>query len=102
MTRKNLPNRRRSETITFERDGARFILTAGFYPDGRLGEIFIDADRANSLLDFLMSDAAILASLALQHGCPLKELRHALKRDGRGVDGASSCVYCASGGDSRA
>jgi hypothetical protein len=68
-----------------ERDGARFVLTAGFYPDDRLGEIFLNADRANSLLDFLMSDAAILASLALQYGAPLDEIRHALKRDARGV-----------------
>jgi hypothetical protein len=83
--RRTLPNRRRAETIAFERDGARFVLTAGFYPDGCLGEIFLNADRANSLLDFLMSDAAILASLALQHGCPLDEIRHALKRDARGV-----------------
>ncbi len=60
-------------------------MTAGYYPDGRVGEIFLNADRANSLLDFLMSDAAILASLALQYGCPLDELRHALKRDSRGV-----------------
>jgi hypothetical protein len=59
-------------------------MTAGHYPDGRIGEIFLSADRANSLLDFLMSDAAILASLALQYGCPLDEIRHALKRDARG------------------
>ena len=57
------------------------IVILAVYPDGRLGEIFLNADRANSLLDFLMSDAAILASLALQHGCPLDEIRHALKRD---------------------
>jgi len=44
----------------------------------------LSADRANSLLDFLMSDAAILASLALQYGCPLDDIRHALKRDIRG------------------
>jgi len=31
-----------------------------------------------------MSDAAILASLALQYGAPLDEIRHALKRDVRG------------------
>ena len=85
MMRKMLPSRRRAETIAFERDGAHFVMTAGFYPDGRLGEIFLNADRANSLLDFLMSDAAILASLALQHGCPLDEIRHALKRDNRGL-----------------
>ena len=83
--RRRLPNRRRAETIAFERDGARFEMTIGFYPDGRVGEVFLNADRANSLLDFLMSDAAILASLALQYGAPLDEIMHALKRDTRGI-----------------
>jgi hypothetical protein len=82
--RDRLPDRRPAISTSFERDGARFEMTAGFYPDGRLGEIFLNADRANSLLDFLMSDAAILASLALQYGAPLDEIRHALKRDSRG------------------
>jgi hypothetical protein len=78
--RDRLPNRRSAVTTSFERDGARFEMTAGYYPDGRPGEIFLSADRANSLLDFLMSDAAILASLALQYGAPLDEIKHALKR----------------------
>jgi len=82
--RQRLPNRRPAISTSFERDGARFEMTAGYYPDGRVGEIFLSADRANSLLDFLMSDAAILASLALQYGAPLDEIRHALKRDVRG------------------
>ena len=34
---------------------------------------------------FLMSDAAILASIALQYGAPLDEIMHALKRDARGI-----------------
>jgi hypothetical protein len=83
--RSRLPNRRPAITTTFQRDGARFEMTAGFYPDGRVGEVFLNSDRANSLLDFLMSDAAILASLALQYGAPLDEIRHALKRDSRGI-----------------
>jgi ribonucleoside-diphosphate reductase alpha chain len=82
--RDRLPNRRSAISTSFQRDGVRFEMTAGFYPDGRLGEVFLNADRANSLLDFLMSDAAILASLALQYGAPLDEIRHALKRDVRG------------------
>jgi hypothetical protein len=82
--RRRLPNRRPAITTAFERDGARFEMTIGYYADGRIGEVFFNADRANSLLDFLMSDAAILASLALQYGAPLDELRHALKRDIRG------------------
>jgi hypothetical protein len=82
--RDRLPNRRLAETIAFERDGSRYCLTVGFYSDGRVGEVFLNADRANSLLDVLASDAAIMASLALQHGCSLAEIVHALKRDSRG------------------
>jgi hypothetical protein len=83
-SRKRLPNRRSAISTSFERDGTNFAMTAGYYSDGRLGELFLNSDRANSLLDFLMSDAAILASLALQYGAPLDEIRHALKRDSRG------------------
>ncbi len=84
VSRVRLPNRRASVSTSFNRDGARFEMTAGFYPDGRTGEVFLNADRANSLLDFLMSDAAIAVSLALQYGASLDELRHAMKRDSRG------------------
>jgi hypothetical protein len=63
-------------------------MTVGYFSDGRVGEVFLNADRSNSLLDVLASDAAILASLALQHGCPLETITHALKRDSRG-DSAS-------------
>jgi hypothetical protein len=83
--RKRLPNRRCSETLAFERDGSHYQLTVGFYPDGLPGEIFLNHDRSDSLLDVLTSDAAILASLALQHGCTLETITHALKRDGQGT-----------------
>jgi hypothetical protein len=83
--RNRLPNRRPAETIAFERAGSRYCLTVGFFPDGRPGEVFLNADRADSLLDVLTSDAAILASLALQYGCPLDAITHALKRDARGT-----------------
>jgi hypothetical protein len=79
-----MPNKRVSETSTFERDGSNYQMTVGFYPDGRPGEIFLNADRSNSLLDVLASDAAIAISLALQHGCPLETIRHALKRNSSG------------------
>jgi hypothetical protein len=85
VARNRLPNRRNAVTTTFQGDGARFEMTVGYYPDGRVGEVFLNADRANSLLDFLMSDAAILASIALQYGAPLDEIMHALKRDTRGI-----------------
>jgi hypothetical protein len=78
-------NRRPAINSSFESGGARIDMTEGYYADGRIAEIFLNADRANSLLDFLMSDAAILASIALQYGASLDELRHAMKRDTRGA-----------------
>ncbi|MDB5616592.1 hypothetical protein [Tardiphaga sp.] len=84
-TRNILPHRRASQTIEFVLDGSRYQMTVGSFPDGSVGEIFLNADRADSLLDVLASDAAILASLALQYGCPLDAILHAVKRDGRGV-----------------
>jgi hypothetical protein len=91
--RKRLPNKRRAETVAFERDGSRYHMTVGFFPDGSVGEVFLNADRIDSLLDVLTSDAAILVSLALQHGCPLDTIKHALKRDARNV--ASSPIGAA-------
>jgi hypothetical protein len=45
------------------------------------------------MLDVLMSDAAIICSLALQHGVPLQQIAHAIKRDKFGL--ASSPIGAA-------
>ena len=82
--RDRLPNRRLCETVGFQHGGANFTMTLGLYPDARLGEIFVNAGHANSALDFLISDAAILLSIALQFGVDPDELRHAMKRLGDG------------------
>jgi hypothetical protein len=82
--RNRLPNRRPAETIAFERDNLNYHMSIGLYPDGRVGEIFLNAAHANSLLDVMAHDAAIAVSLALQYGASLDELRHAMKRDSRG------------------
>jgi hypothetical protein len=83
--RRRLPNRRPSRTAEYERDGNHFRLAAGYYPDGEIGEVFMNAGRTNSSLDAIISDAAILASLALQFGCPLSVLQHAVKRNSQGL-----------------
>lgn len=82
--RRRLPNRRRSETFEFERDGSTFRITVGYFPNNEVGEIFVNGDRAHSMLDVMISDSAILASLALQWGASLQEITHALKRDNQG------------------
>lgn len=68
-------------------------VTIGFKPDGEVGEIFLNADRADSMLDVLMSDAAIIASIALQYGASVRQLAHAIKRDRFGI--ASSPIGAA-------
>jgi hypothetical protein len=83
--RERLPNKRACETSDFARENHNYRMTVGFYRDGRVGEIFLNAEHANSLLDVLAHDAAIIASIALQFGCPLDTIRHALKRDSSGL-----------------
>jgi hypothetical protein len=83
--RNRLPNCRHSENLAVEHEGSFYHLTVGFFPSGEPGEIFLNHERGDSLLDALAHDAAILASLALQYGASLAEISHALKRDGRGA-----------------
>lgn len=80
--RERLLNRRGAELVNFEHGGRRWIATIGRFADGRVSEIFLDAPKASPIAD-MAAAAAIVASLALQAGCPLATLRHAL--DGRDV-----------------
>ena len=91
--RERLPNRRACETTAFEHSGTQFRMTVGYFPDGRPGEIFLNHDRGDSLLDALAHDAAILASLAMQFGASHQEIPHSLKRDSQGT--ASSPIGAA-------
>ncbi len=54
----------------------------GFYADGRPGEVFITVDEAkrSSPLEYLIKDAAVAISLALQYGCPPDTLGKAFLR----------------------
>ena len=80
MRRETLPPRRAADVLTFKHDGRLWTATAGRFPDGRLAEIFLDLPKESPLAD-AARESAILASLALQHGCPVETMRHAL--DGR-------------------
>ena len=48
MTRTRLPDRRAAETVALEHGGTRFMVTIGFYPDGRPGEVFTHGARSGS------------------------------------------------------
>ena len=77
MTREQLPNRRGCELIGFEHGGRKWTACVGRFGDGRPAEVFIEGPKDSPLLA-LARDAAILASIAMQHGAPLAVIRHAL------------------------
>lgn len=90
MRRAILPARRECETFCIAFAGEKYHVTVGFYPDGSVGEIFINrvkdkmAARLGEQLDAVCRDSAILLSLALQHGTSLETMEHAITRDGDG------------------
>jgi hypothetical protein len=82
--RRRLPNRRASESFTFEVNGLRFTATISRFADGRIGELFLNNHKAGNQSDTNARDAAILLSFALQHGADLEAIRKALCRDNEG------------------
>ena len=80
MTRASLPTRRAADEIVFEHGNRLWRVAFGRFPDGRPAELFLDGGSVDPLSE-LAKESAIVASLALQSGCPFETLRHAL--DGR-------------------
>jgi ribonucleoside-diphosphate reductase alpha chain len=74
--REKMPDRRRSECHKFRIAGHKGYLHAGFYPDGRLGEIFVTVDAEGSLIAGLMNTIAATVSMGLQYGVPLEAFVH--------------------------
>jgi hypothetical protein len=82
--RARLPNRRASSIFELEVAGLRYTASISQFPDGRVGEIFLQNHKPGSQSDSNARDAAVAASLALQFGCPLDTLRRAVLRDAAG------------------
>jgi hypothetical protein len=66
--RRQLPNRRLQVTDKFEWHGKQYLLSVGFDPEGRVGEVFLAGTKAGTDLNGLMTDACVLLSLLLQYG----------------------------------
>ena len=79
-----LPNRRIAETFQFELGGLKYTATVGRFPDGSIGELFLNNHRSNSAADTAARDAAIAFSFAVQHGADPEAIRLALCRDSFG------------------
>jgi hypothetical protein len=64
--RERLPNRRQCESLEIFHSGVNFT---------------VSAERAGTPLEAIARDAAILASIAFQHGVDLETIRAALTKD---------------------
>ena len=79
--RKRLPNRRPSHTESLEVAGQTITATVGFDPEtARPSEVFLSGGKAGSALDSLLADAAVVISVALQHGVTAKALAKSIGR----------------------
>lgn len=89
MRRERLPTERTSYTSSFRlpyqhQDGTpdtmKLYFTIGMYEDGRLGEVFVKADKTGTLVAGVLDNAAINMSIGLQYGIPLdvylSKMRH--------------------------
>ena len=84
VTRQQLPNRRGHERLDFEHSGIRYTAGVGRFEDGGLAEIFLNTAKHGTAIDVNARDAAVAASLLLQHGCSVDTLRQALTRNSDG------------------
>lgn len=68
------------------------FLTAGTYPDGRLGELFCTIAKEGSFISGMVDAFCFVISLSLQHGVPLeaftRRLRHTKFQPSGIVEGA--------------
>jgi ribonucleoside-diphosphate reductase alpha chain len=72
--RRRLPARRGGYVQEVVVSGHKLFLRTGEYPDGTLGEIFIDMYKEGAAYRGILNCFAVLASKALQYGVPLEEL----------------------------
>ena len=71
-TRKRLPKKRPSQTVSFSVAGAEGYMTASSYPDDGLGEVFLKMSKQGSTLAGVMDAFSIAISVGLQYGVPLE------------------------------
>lgn len=74
----NLPDERQGVTyrakIGVGDTSIKFYITPGCYPDGKVGEIFICAEKEGTYVSGLLDALATTISIALQYGVPLEKI----------------------------
>jgi ribonucleoside-diphosphate reductase alpha chain len=72
--RRRLPDVRTAVTHKFSIAGHDGYITVGQYEDGTPGELFLKMAKEGSTISGLMDSVALVTSMALQHGVPLRTL----------------------------
>lgn len=72
--RHKLPTLRQGHVQEVEVDDQKLYIRASEYPDGTLGEIFLDIAKDGSMLQAMFGSFAKVFSIAIQHGVPLETL----------------------------
>ena len=79
--RRRLPNRRPAHTEVLTVAGQTFTTTVGFDPGtDRPCEVFLTAGKEGSLMNGMLADAAVVISVALQHGISARALAKSVGR----------------------
>lgn len=91
--RSEIPSRRAGETVTISHNGFRYHITLGPDPKAPL-EVFLSGPRAGSDLAHVSHDAAIILSIALQHGVPRSAFKKSISRNADGEPHTILGVLC--------
>ena len=73
VERRKLPDKRSGFTQKAKIDGHTVYIRTGEYPNGELGEVFIDMYKEGASFRSILNCFAISVSLGLQYGVPLEE-----------------------------
>jgi len=79
LHRRPMPNDRMASVHKFGLNGHNGYLTLGYYPDGQLGEVFVNVSKQGSTLNGLLDGWATLFSIAIQWGIPVDTLTEKFK-----------------------
>lgn len=77
--RERMPRKRNSSVHTYSIEGYEVVVTLGKYPDGDIGEVFIDLGKEGSDVAGWANAFSISLSLGLQHGIPADKMCHTFK-----------------------
>ena len=90
--RRRLPNRRPAVTEEIGVGSMRLTATIGLDRSGQPAEVFLSGAKDGSGLAAILADAAVVISVALQHGIPAAVLGKSIARLPESLDGPATAA----------